>query len=73
MIFTFCVASPRPMLMTIFSIFGIAMTLVMFSSFASDLVISDSYFSRKRAAIIALFHFSTVAGVAGWLYTVYVG
>src|ERR1700722_1342808 len=54
MILTFCVASPRPMLMTIFSSLGIAMALVMLSSLPSACLISVSYFCFSRAAMIAL-------------------
>src|SRR5271167_3395775 len=62
MILTFWVASPRPMLTTIFSSLGIAMALVMLSSLLNDGLISFSYFSFKRAAIV-FFAFSTVAGL----------
>src|SRR5882757_6709372 len=54
MILTFWVASPRPMLMTIFSSLGIAMALVMLSSLPSDCLISVSYFCLSRAAMIVL-------------------
>src|SRR6202453_2892146 len=54
MILTFWVASPRPMLMTIFSSLGIAMALVMLSSLPSACLISFSYFSFRRAAMICL-------------------
>src|ERR1700730_17992446 len=64
MILTFWVASPRPMLMTIFSSFGIAIALVMPSSLARADLISVLYFSLKRAAMSALFAFSTVPGLA---------
>src|SRR5260370_40680581 len=62
MILTFWVASPRPMLMTIFSSLGIAMALVMLSSLPSACLISVSYFCLSRAAMIVL-AFSTVAGL----------
>src|SRR6266704_329970 len=62
MILTFWVASPRPMLMTIFSSLGIAMALVMLSSLPSACLISVSYFCLSRAAMI-FFAFSTVAGL----------
>src|SRR5882757_6832157 len=62
MILTFWVASPRPMLMTIFSSLGIAMALVMLSSLPSACLMSVSYFCLSRAAII-FFAFSTVAGL----------
>src|SRR6266566_6486723 len=54
MILTFWVASPRPMLMTIFSSLGIAMALVMLSSLPSACLISVSYFCLSRAAMIVL-------------------
>src|SRR5258708_38277256 len=54
MILTFWVASPRPMLMTIFSSLGIAMALVMLSSLPSACLISVSYFCLSRAAMIIL-------------------
>src|SRR5580698_436393 len=59
-ILTFCVASPRPMLMTIFSSFGTAIRFSMPSSFWSWLLISFEYFSFSRAAIV-LALFSTVS------------
>src|SRR6266705_2947753 len=54
MILTFWVASPRPMLMTIFSSLGIAMALVMLSSLPSACLISVSYFCLSLAAMIVL-------------------
>src|SRR3984885_13273430 len=54
MILTFWVASPRPMLMTIFSSLGMAMALVRLSSLPSACLISVSYFCLSRAAMIVL-------------------
>src|SRR6202789_178467 len=62
MILTFWVASPRHMLMTIFSSLGIAMALVMLRSLPSACLISLSYFSFNRAAMI-FFAYATVAGL----------
>src|SRR5271154_7246306 len=64
MILTFWVASPRPMLITIFSSFGITIAFVMPSSFAIADLISVLYLSLKRAAMIALFAFSTAPELA---------
>src|ERR1700736_4598758 len=67
MILTFWVASPRPMLMTIFSSLGIAIALVMLSSLARACLISVSYFSLNRAAMIALrFLHGSGVGTVSW-------
>src|ERR1700691_5023908 len=54
MIFTFCVASPRPMLRTIFSRRGTAIRLVRPSSFCSAGRISFWYFSLSLAFTFAI-------------------
>src|SRR3954453_16403122 len=59
----FCVASPRPMLSTIFSNFGTAMGFSRLSSFCRACLISLLYFSLSLAAI-SLALFLPVVGVA---------